>query len=226
VLTEPTSVIGKGLTVAWEVQRRLKVWRPQRAAVLGAGTIGLLATLGLRLRGLEVTTFSLPPPPNLSSELVQALGARYVSTQQTTLTADVQATGGYDLVFECTGYSPLAFEAMQALAKNGILVLSSVTGGDRRADVPADAINLDFVLGNRAVVGTVNANREHFEVAVRDLAMAEAQFPGWLTRMLTHRVDGLERYEEAFAALNDRSNIKVYVEVAPLPSRQTSASSS
>ena len=30
-------------------------------------------------------------------------------------------------------------------------------------DVPADRINLEFVLGNKVMVGTVNANREHFE---------------------------------------------------------------
>lgn len=41
----------EGWAQAMEIQHRLKVWRPQRAAVLGAGTIGLLATLILRLRG-------------------------------------------------------------------------------------------------------------------------------------------------------------------------------
>lgn len=214
VLTEPTSVVGKGLTVAWEVQRRLKVWQPKRAAVLGPGTIGLLATMGLRLRGLAVTTFGKMPAPYLNSELVEALGATYVDTDETSLTEHVQANGGFDLVLECTGYSPLAFEAMRALSKNGILILSSVTGGDRHVDVPADKINLDFVLGNRVVAGTVNANREHFEVAVRDLAMCRQQYPGWLEKLLTHRVDGLANYADAFAALNAPGNIKVYVEIA------------
>src|SRR5438477_9976620 len=54
VLLEPTTVAEKGINQAYEIQRRLKIWQPQRAAVLGAGTIGLLATLLLRLRGLEV----------------------------------------------------------------------------------------------------------------------------------------------------------------------------
>jgi hypothetical protein len=35
---------------------------------------------------------------------------------------------------------------MEALGKNGVLVLSSVTGGDRKIEVPADRINLSFVL--------------------------------------------------------------------------------
>ena len=67
---------------------------------------------------------------------------------------------------------------MQALGKNGVLVLASVTGGERKIEVPADKINLDFVLGNKVMVGTVNANREYFELGVRDMAQAEAEYPG------------------------------------------------
>ena len=37
----------------------MRIWSPKSAAVLGAGTIGLLATLLLRLRGLNVVMISL-----------------------------------------------------------------------------------------------------------------------------------------------------------------------
>lgn len=35
-------------------------------------------------------------------------------------------------------------------------------GGDRKIEVSADRINLEFVLGNKVMVRTVNAGREHF----------------------------------------------------------------
>src|SRR5215472_9413227 len=79
VLLEPMTVVEKGIAPAYEIQRRLRVWRPGKAAVMGAGTIGLLAALVLRLRGLEVTTFGLTPKPYLNSDLIEALGARYES---------------------------------------------------------------------------------------------------------------------------------------------------
>ncbi len=214
VLLEPLSVAEKGVVEAYEIQRRLRVWQPRRAAVLGAGTIGLLATMVLRNRGLDVTTYGLTPPPYRNSDLVEALGARYVSTQQTSLVDDVAAHGQYDLVFEATGYSPIVFDAMcHTVARNGILVLASVTGGMRRSEVPSDAINLDFVLGNKVMFGTVNAGREHFEEGVRDMAMVEAQRPGWLGRLLTHRVDGLDRYDQALSLLTTSGVIKVYIEI-------------
>lgn len=216
VLLEPTSVAEKGVLQAYEIQRRLKVWHPRRAAVLGAGTIGLLATMILRNRGLDVTTFGLDEPPYLNSELVEALGASYVSTKRTSLGRAAAEGGAFDLVFEATGYSPIVFDAMcSLLAKNGVLILSSVTGGMRRSDVPSDAINLDFVLGNKVMFGTVNANREHFEEGVRDLAVAEERYPGWLSRLLTHPIPGLDRYDDALAALGAPGAIKVYVEISP-----------
>src|SRR5437773_304975 len=69
VLLEPTTVVEKGIAQAYEIQRRLRVWKPRKAAVVGAGTIGLLATLALRLRGLEVTVFGRTPRPYLNSDL-------------------------------------------------------------------------------------------------------------------------------------------------------------
>jgi glucose 1-dehydrogenase len=217
VLLEPTSIVEKGIAQAYEIQRRLKVWRPRRAAVLGAGTIGLLATMALRIRGLHVVTLGLDPAPYLNSDLVEALGATYVSTKDRPIRDVAEQHGQFDVIFEATGFSPLVFEAMCILLdKNGVIVLSSVTGGNRRVEVPSDAINLDFVLGNKVMVGTVNANREHFEAGVRDMAVALAEFPGWLPRLLTHPVRGLESWEEAFGHLGAPGVVKVFVEVSPL----------
>jgi threonine dehydrogenase-like Zn-dependent dehydrogenase len=215
VLLEPFTVVQKGIAQAFEIQRRLKVWHPRRAAVMGAGTIGLLATLALRLRGFDVTVFALAPKPNLNSELVEAAGGRYLTTRETSILAAAQQFGPFDLIFEATGYSPVVFDSMRALAKNGVLVLSSVTGGDRRIEVPADRINLEFVLGNKVMVGTVNAGHEHFESGVRDMAQAETQYPGWLGRLLTDPIKGLENYRALFDKLTSPNGaIKVFCEVA------------
>ena len=217
VLLEPMTVVQKGITQAYEIQRRLKVWRPKRAAVMGAGTIGLLATLVFKLRGMEVVTFGRTPKPYRNSDLIEALGAEYVSTGDCSVIEYATANGAFDIIFEATGFSPIVFEAMQALAKNGVLVLSSVTGGDKVVEVPADKINLDFVLGNKVMVGTVNANREYFESGVKDLSAAVLEYGDWLNRLLTHRVVGLEQYQELFEHLTKSKDvIKVYCEVGEI----------
>jgi glucose 1-dehydrogenase len=216
VLLEPTTVVEKGITQAYEIQRRLRVWRPRKAAVMGAGTIGLLAALVLRLRGLNVTVFGRTERPYLNSDLLEDLGARYESTVTSPILGEsCRRYGPFDLIFEATGASSVVFESMRALAKNGVLVLSSVTGGDKMIEVPADRINLEFVLGNKVMVGTVNANREYFESGVKDMAHAESQYPGWLSRLLTHPVKGLENWKLLLDTLSTaKGAIKVYCEVA------------
>lgn len=218
VLLEPLSIIEKGLKQASDIQERLKIWRPKTAAVLGTGNVGLLTVMALRLRGYEVHGFGKDERENyLNAELCEQIGAKYDSTIKLSVAESVKKYGEYDLIFECTGYSPIVFDAMQSLNENGILILSSVTGGDRKTDqVPSDKINQRFVLGNRAMFGTVNANREHFEMGVKDLALCEAMYAGWLSRMLTHRVEGLENFEKVFDILNNPANykaIKTYFEV-------------
>jgi threonine dehydrogenase-like Zn-dependent dehydrogenase len=217
VLMEPMSVAQKAIEQAYRIQQRLRVWKPKRAAVLGAGTLGLLSTLVLRLRGLDVTTFGNTAAPFQNSHLIEELGARYVSTRELSLTHASAKYGPFDLILEGTGYSPLVFEAMNVLAKNGVLAMVSVTGGSRQLEIPADKINLGFVLGNKVAFGSVNANREYFESGVKDLSTAELQYAGWLKKLLTHSVKGLENYGEMLRLLTETQGaIKVYCEVAAM----------
>jgi threonine dehydrogenase-like Zn-dependent dehydrogenase len=215
VLMEPTSVAEKAIGQAYEIQRRLRVWSPQRALVLGSGTLGLLASLFLRLRGLDVVTMGRSARPYRNADLLDEIGVTYRSSASTSLEQASREHGPFDLIIEGTGFSPLVFDAMNVLAKNGVLVMVSVTGGDRSVTIPADRINLGFVLGNKVAVGSVNASRADFERGVQDLSQGELQFPGWLSKVITHRVAGLERHDELLRTLTSGSGvIKVVCDVS------------
>jgi len=212
VLLEPMSIIEKGIVQAYEIQRRLKVWRPRKAAVMGAGPIGLLAALGLRLRGPDVTVFARSPKPNRNAGLVEELGARYLSTKEVPVAEAASRFGPFDLIFEATGVSSILFEAAHALAKNGVLVMSSITGGNRKTEVESDRLNLEFVLGNKLMFGTVNAHRGYFEAGLADFARAEVAYPGWLAKLLTHPVNALENFSELIRILfEEKEAIKAYL---------------
>lgn len=215
VLSEPASVCAKGIEQAYLAQSRLQVWEPRIAFVMGAGQIGLLTAMMLRLRGLEVYVLARTRNPGLKEDIAAAYGARYVSTQDTSLHDLARQVGKPDLIVEATGSSALAFESMQILNLNGALVWTSVTGGTRTCEVPTDRINLEWVLGNKLLVGTVNGNRNHFERGLADLALAEVMYPGVTGRILTTPVDGFQDYQEIMRLLvEDRSALKVYVNVA------------
>jgi len=215
VLAEPMSVAAKAVEQAFEAQKRLQVWTPERAYVLGAGQIGILASLILRLRGLDVYTFARTKKPALKADIVEGFGAKYVSTSETTVSDLAKQVGKADLIIEATGSSVLAFEAMKVLGHNGALVWTSITGGQQHHEVPADKVNLDWVLGNKLLLGTVNANYRHFEMGIADLALGEVTYPGVIEQVLTSPVDGLENYNEMIRLLvEEKSALKVYVNVA------------
>lgn len=215
VLAEPMSCAAKAVEQVFEAQRRLQVWEPKLAFVTGAGQIGLLATLILRLRGLEVFTIARGAKPNLKAEIAEGFGSTYVSTQGLSLSDLVKQTGKPDLIVEATGNSKIAFEAMSVLGHNGAIVWTSITGGERTIEIPSDNININWVLGNKLLLGSVNANFRHFESGIRDMAQGEIFYPNTIQKILTTPVNGLDNYQEMMRLLvEEKDALKVYVNVS------------
>ena len=196
VLLEPLSIVEKAVEQIKRIQSRL-VWRPERAVVLGAGSIGLLAGMLLRLEGIEVHFYDAAEP-RLKRDLAEATGANYIWAGEHKLGHELAAEiGPVDIVLEATGFSPLAFDAMDMVAPNGVVCLTGVSGGSRKLEISADHLNLEMVLSNKVVFGTVNANRHHFESGVRHLQEIEIRWPGLLSKMITRRLQ-LKDFADAF----------------------------
>lgn len=214
VLSEPASVCAKAIDQAYLAQHRLQVWNPKRAFVLGAGQIGLLATMMLKLRGLDVYTVATRPGPHRKQEIAEAYGATYVSSRQTSLHDLAKQVGKPDLIFEATGNAEVCFRAMEVLGHNGALVWTSITGGKHDVTLDGAKINLEWVLGNKLLVSSVNGNRRHFELGIAALSLGESMYPGVTQRILTHPVKGLDNYQEMMRLLvEEKEALKVFVDV-------------
>ncbi|WP_219418491.1 glucose 1-dehydrogenase [Pseudonocardia nigra] len=210
MVVEPTTIGEKALEQIDTIQQRM-TWQPSRALVTGAGPIGLLAAALLALRGLEVIVYD-KAAAGPKVELAGELGARYVHADRVPLGHELaEAFGPIDIAIEATGFSPLGFQLLDTIGPNGVAVLTGVSGGDRRAQLPVDHLNLETVLHNKVLVGTVNADRANFEAAVGDLVAVQRRWPGWLDRLITRRV-GLARYAEALRRGPD--DVKVVIDVA------------
>jgi len=210
VLLEPLSIVEKAIAQAWTIQQRM-VWEPKNAVVLGAGPIGLLGTILLRLLGLQVHVFATTPSGDYRSHLIESLGAEYDSVQGHPLARLKDHLGQIDVILEATGVSAVAFQAMAALGNNGVLSLTGVSAGNRQITIPGDVLNLGMVLGNRTVFGSVNANRRYFEMGVRHFQEAAQRWPGVFEKLITRRVP----FADYRAALDRRpEDIKTLLTVA------------
>ncbi len=217
VLLEPLTVVEKGLREAWRIQERMREWRPARALILGAGPVGLLGAMLARLRGLQTTVFGRDPSDFLA-ERVGALGASYVASLDAAgsvampLAALASHYGPFDFVLEATGSAEVAIGAMGLIGVDGVLCLASVTGGEAMMRIAPAHLNMELVLGNRVVFGTVNANQVDYQAGVEHLAEAARRWPGWLESLVTRALP-MERVREAFE--RHPGDVKTVLEVHP-----------
>ena len=201
MLMEPTTVLAKAWEQVYSIGRR--AWfEPSRVLVTGAGPIGLLAALLGVQQGLDVHVLDRVtegPKPRL----VESLGATYHHEPVDEVAGRLQP----EVVIEATGATRVVFDAMANTASYGIVCLTGVSPAGRTLSVDAGAINLELVLENDAVVGSVNANHRHYRQAADALVNADA---GWLDSLITRRVP-LERFSEAFTAQPE--DVKVIITI-------------
>jgi threonine dehydrogenase-like Zn-dependent dehydrogenase len=189
VLAEPTSICTRGIRHALTIGAR-QPWAPKRALVTGAGAVGLLSTMLLRLEGMEVCVASLED----SSTIADALGAQYVSTK----TTDLADLGPFDIAIEAAGDAQLMLDALGLLGRSGVACLLGIDGREGKASIENKVIGVDAVLENRVLFGSVNARHSDWVAGVEALDRARQQFPGALEELIGLRVP-LDRFEEAFA---------------------------
>ena len=67
----------------------------------------------------------------------------------------------------------VCFRSMEVLGLNGALIWTSITGGKQDVTFDGAKINLEWVLGNKLLVSSVNGNRHHFELGLQALSHGE-----------------------------------------------------
>ena len=190
VILEPLSVVEKGIRESWEMQTGRMPWNPKTAIVLGIGMIGILASLVLQSKGLDVWIYSRDVKDSPKVKFMNSLGIHYVSAQDVDLKDLPQHLGiNLDFIFEATGNSTVAITAISIIGLNGILCLTGVTGGATQITICADCLNLEMVLGNKAIVGTVNSNYVDFEQGLNHLIEFKAQYPTLISELIDDRID-------------------------------------
>jgi len=195
ILVEPLTIAEKALIQIWDVQERLP-WtvagiagdgHGARAVVLGAGPVGLLGALALMVRGFDTWVYSRDVPSGAAATWATAVGAHYVSSQQTSLAELAKQVGNIDLVYEATGASQLSFETLGVLGTNGVFCFTGVPGRKAPIALDADLLMRNMVLKNQLVFGTVNAGADAFAAAINDLSQFHARWPEQLRALVTGR---------------------------------------
>ncbi len=221
VLVEPLTVAEKGLMQVWKVQQRLP-WtlangsgKPPghglKAVVLGAGPVGILGAMALLLNGFETYVYSRSKKPNLKAELVESLGAQYISALSESVDQLAERVGNIDLVYEAVGAAKISYDVLRVLGTNGVFVFTGIPAPRPPIAVDADIIMRNLVLKNQLVIGTVNADKAAFQNAIRDLGAFIKRWPTELRSLITGRYT-LQNYRELL--MGERGGIKNVIALA------------
>src|SRR5262245_63338635 len=175
----------------------------ESAAVVGAGTLGLLATQVLRARGARVLAVSRTAR---RFELARELGA-----EATALVGDGDLTGmtrrfsgreGVDLVVETAGTAEAVAHALALVRPGGRVVLTGLP------HEPTPVAFFSVVRREVTITGSM-IYQDEFPEAMRLIAAGTVR----ARPLVTHRF-GLEAIGQAFAAHERPDSIKVAVQIA------------
>ncbi|MBZ5592979.1 MAG: glucose 1-dehydrogenase [Acidobacteriia bacterium] len=211
VLVEPLTIAEKALIQIYAIQQRLP-WssaspgKPhgRRAVVLGAGPVGLLGAMALVNAGFETFVYSREGTPNPRAALAAAFGARYFCSATVNAGQLASEVGNIDVVYEAAGATQTAFELLEVLGTDAVYCFTGVPRHGEPISIDAHSLLYHLVLKNQVILGTVNAGKDAFEAAIRDLGLFYRRWPDAVSALITGRYPIEEFLEPVF----DRSGIK------------------
>ena len=231
VFTEPLSIAEKGIAQLRTIQSRFP-WtcdHPEHdylspewggckiALVLGAGPLGILATALLRLADVYTFVADIVSEDSPKVHLVKHMGANYIDVRGKKPNEIVELCCGssnrLDIIFEAAGAAATAIELVNHMARSSIYIMTGIPREELMIQVDAAQVMRQIVRNNQIIVGSVNSNRSHFEMALKDIPAINSRFGGMLEEMITHHFT-LRDYELIFAP-TDQNRIKTVIDIAP-----------
>lgn len=203
VLLEPLSIAEKAISQTFKIQQRME-WQPKKAFIVGAGSLGLLASMVLRLKGLRVFTAATREKKSLKAKIVRWVGGTYINVRETPIESLEKK---FDVVVEATGRVEPALEALNLLGPNSIMCFLGVYR-EKRACQEFGKVLTNMVLGNRLIFGSVSSNKKHFEEGIKDMLEIRSQYGNILDKLITKKLSPAD-FEQAFNP--DKEDIKTIV---------------
>ncbi len=196
VLAEPLTIAEKAMDQVWQIQKRLP-WANEEpgklpgeglnAVVLGAGPIGILGAMKTVACGFKTFVYTRSPKPNPKADIVEAIGAEYISNTEVSPAELAHHIGQIDLVYEGLGVAQVSFDVLMQLGQNGIFCFSGIPAPEGEINILGNQLMRNMVLKNQVLIGTVNADKGAFQNAIKDLCEFKRRWPAALDGIITKR---------------------------------------
>jgi 2-desacetyl-2-hydroxyethyl bacteriochlorophyllide A dehydrogenase len=163
------------------------------AAVIGAGPLGLLITVALLTRGVDVTVVE-PRPARAAA--ARSVGATFVHSS--TLELEEGSYGATSLVLECSGAAGMAAEAVRLVRTGGSVILMATTSQ------PLTLESGSWLRKEVAVRPSIGYSMTDFKAGMQAVAAGIVS-----PALLSTEERPLEEAQASFDALRDGEAVKI-----------------
>ncbi|MFI5334886.1 MAG: hypothetical protein ACHQT8_06990, partial [Chlamydiales bacterium] len=126
-------------------------------------------------------------PGTTRTSILEEIGGTYLDGRKIKASEIPEKIGQIDLILEAAGVARIEFDLFNALGVNGGYVLTGVPPTST-FEINGGRLIHNFVMKNQIAIGSVNASKKHWEMAVRDLTESAKKWEGALRSMITARI--------------------------------------
>jgi len=225
-LIEPFSVMEKAIEQIRIIQRRMpwgckhpnhdfkhKEWgKCKNGIVIGSSTLGFMGASLLRLANVNTTVVARSSENTFRARMVTKLGCKYVSSQNKSPEEIIKEAGeDVDIVLDAAGASELALNLIKYTSRSSVHIFVGIPRGPLPTTFDANIIMRQIVRYNQVIVGVLNSNKNHFEMAIKDMHAFNHRWPNLLGEIITHRFR-ISEYDKAFN-LKDSAQMKIIIDL-------------
>ena len=209
ILAQPLADLEKSMDEIINIQKRM-IWKCRdntfhcrNALVIGTGTIGILFSLLLKTYGFSVTIANRRYAHEKESKICNMADIKYYNSAN----GYNFENNSFDLIIEASGSSAdVISQTMGFLKNNGIFGLF---GFIRTGELSINSHMLqDFVYKSIAMVGLINGQKPHFEIAMDHLMQWKYMYPGIDKLLITDEIQISDR-EKITTALTEKSKDEI-----------------
>lgn len=198
-LIEPFSVVEKAMEQIIHIQKRNPAFslKDKKAMVFGMGSVGIAAIAILRAQNIKTYVLGRREENDPKVRLVKRFGVKYMNIRNKTVSDIEKETGKLDIIIEATGATQLVVDLIEILSRNGVYIFLGIPKGAEELCFNIKGMVNRIVRQNLVIAGSVNSQRIHFEMAIKDIAAVQKKYKNILDEVITHRFP-VEKYREAF----------------------------
>ena len=184
VLLPELSIVEKAYRTIFALQSRM-VWKPKRALVVGANSLGMLSAALLKQKGFD-TFAAYEEADDIAIALFNLIGVKHFKMDGKNLhDTSKKSSGAFDTVFDTTGSKSNVMHASSLLTRNGVYAIIGALNDKEKVRACSKCSSAGIINNNSTIVSVESSSISDYKEGIKDMGIIQKLWPELLDRMIT-----------------------------------------